>query len=111
LSIFFDFGNEGFMSGTTDYFYDNVIFNSNPNSVEMTAQEAAMLYPTILPTGQPVFVQCNTPVDFTLINLSGQTVMNRVVTDSGALELPRLAPGVYVYRLGAQTAKLVIKPE
>ena len=50
-------------------------------------------------------------MDFTLTNLSGQVVMNRVITDSGAVELPRLAPGVYVYRLGAQTAKLVIKPE
>jgi hypothetical protein len=111
LSIFFDFGNEGFMSGTTDYFYDNVTFNGNPNSIGMTAQEAALLYPTILPAGQPVFVQCSAPVDFTLTNLSGQTVMNQVITDSGALELPRLAPGVYVYRLGDQTAKLVIKPE
>ena len=99
------------MSGTTDYFYDNVTFNGNPNSVAMTAPETALLYPTILPTGQPVFVQCNTPVDFTLTNLSGQTVMNQVITDRGALELPRLAPGVYVYRLGTQTAKLVIKPE
>jgi hypothetical protein len=77
----------------------------------MTATETALLYPTILPAGQPVFVQCSAPVNFTLTNLSGQVVMNQVITDSGALELPRMAPGVYVYRLGAQTAKLVIKPE
>ena len=99
------------MSGTTEYFYDNVTFNGNSNSVGMTAPEAALLYPTVLPAGQPVFVQCSAPIDFTLTNLSGQTMMNQVVTDSGALQLPRLAPGVYVYRLGAQTAKLVIKPE
>ena len=111
LSIFFDFGNEGFMSGTTDYFYDNVTFNGNPSSVGMAATETALLYPTILPAGQPVFVQCSAPVGFTLTNLSGQVVMNQVITGSGALELPRLAPGVYVYRLGDQTAKLVIKPE
>ena len=111
LSIFFDFGNEGFMSGTTDYFYDNATFNGNPNSIGMTAPETALLYPTILPAGQPVFVQCSAPVGFTLTNLSGRVVMNRVITDGGALELPRLTPGVYVYRLGTQTAKLVIKPE
>ena len=99
------------MSGTTDYFYDNVTFNGNPNSVGMASPETALLYPTILPAGQSVFVQCSAPVDFTLTNLSGQVVMNQVITDSGAMELPRLAPGVYVYRLGNQTAKLVIKPE
>jgi len=81
------------------------------NSVEMNAPEPALLYPTILTAGQPVFVQCSTPVDFTLTNLSGQTVMSQIITDNGALELPQLTPGVYVYRLGTQTAKLVIKPE
>ena len=100
LSIFFDFGNEGFMRGPPTISTTTSPSTGNPSSVGMTATEKALLYPTISPAGQPVFVQCIAPVDFTLTNLSGQVVMNQVITGSGALELPRLAPGVYVYRLG-----------
>ncbi len=111
LSIFLDFGNEGFMSGTTDYFYDNVSFNGNPSAVEVGQVQTAALYPTILPSGQPVFVRCNTPTVLTLTNLSGQTVWSQTITSCGAVALPALAAGIYVYRLGEQTAKLMIKPE
>ena len=32
LSIFFYFGYPGYLSGTTAYYYDNVVFNGNPTT-------------------------------------------------------------------------------
>jgi hypothetical protein len=43
-------------------------------------------------------------------NLSGQVVFDRMVLQSGPVALPQLAPGLYVYRLGDTSDKLVIKP-
>ena len=110
LSIFFDFGNPGYLSGTTTYYYDNVTFNGNTASVLTPNDDAAMLYPTLLPAGQTVRVQCTEPTPLVITNLSGQVVFDRMVLQSGPVALPQLAPGLYVYRLGDTSDKLVIKP-
>ena len=110
LSIFFDFGNPGYLSGTTSYYYDNVMFNGNPAAVSEASAEAAMLFPTILPSGQSVTIQSSQPARLVIQNLAGQIVLDQLVRESGVVHLPRLQPGVYVYRLGNTSGKLLIKP-
>jgi hypothetical protein len=110
LSIFFDFGNPGYLSGTTSYYYDNVMFNGNPAAVREEPTQAAMLYPTVIPSGQPVTIQCQHPTRLVVQNLAGQVVLDEPVAGTGVFALPEMQPGVYVYRVGNTSGKLVVKP-
>lgn len=110
LSIFFDFGNPGYLSGTTSYYYDNVMFNGNPAAVREEPTQAAMLYPTVIPSGQPVTIQCQHPTRLVVQNLAGQVVLDEPVAGTGVFALPEMEPGVYVYRVGNTSGKLVVKP-
>lgn len=46
---------------------------------------------------------------FTLYNISGRQVMSRVLSGTGSVSLTAIPAGVYVYRCGTATGKVIIK--
>jgi len=102
LSLFFDFGNPGYLSGSTSYYYDNVVFNGNPSSIANIDRSDAWLYPNHGVPGQVVHIQTPTegwqPMD--LIGAQGNLIQRTWVRSGAAVSVPNLSRGTYLFRLG-----------
>jgi hypothetical protein len=103
LSIFFDFGYPGYLSGSTSYYYDNVTFNGNPSSVADIESEKAWLFPNYGAPGQVISIQTQTdgwlPMD--IIGAQGALIQRTWVRSGAAFSVPNLCPGAYLFRIGS----------
>lgn len=110
LSIFFDFGNPGYLSGTTTYYYDNVVFSGNPAHVEGVEEVNAFFYPSILTAGQPLIFkgEGDTLVDVHVYDVRGRFVQQESVQLGQFLNLHSCMPGVYVLSYGDRTQKITV---
>ena len=110
LSVFFDFGNPGYLSGTTDYYYDNVVFNGNPTRVDGLNSTDAFFYPSIL-TGEQSLVfngGGDTPVNLHVFDMQGRLVQQEWVQSGQPVRLHSCTPGMYVLRWGQRTQKITV---
>lgn len=81
----------------------------------MTADEAGISAPeasaenTIAISGRTVRYHLAESANFTLYNISGRAVVSRRIGGSGTLNLESFPAGVYVYRCGTATGKLLLR--
>lgn len=59
--------------------------------------------------GRTLNFNVDTPAEITLYSISGQTAINRRVSGHGSLNLAQLPAGVYIYRAGNKTGKLILR--
>lgn len=110
LSLFFDFGNPGYLSGTTAYYYDNVIFNGNPTLVDGFGEKDAFFYPSVLTAGQPlVFKGVNDiPFNLRVFDAQGRLVQQGRFQSGQLLHLSPCTPGMYFLHWGDRTQKITV---
>jgi hypothetical protein len=110
LSIFFDFGNPGYLSGTTAYYYDNVVFNGNPTHVDGVKANDTFFYPSILTAEQPLVFkgEDDTPVDLQVYDMHGRLVQREWIQSGQPMLLHSCTPGMYVLRWGNRTQKITV---
>ena len=110
LSLFFDFGNPGYLSGTTAYYYDNVIFNGNPTLVDGFGEKDAFFYPSVLTAGQPlVFKGVNDiPFNLRVFDAQGRLVQQERFQSGQSLHLSPCTPGMYFLHWGDRTQKITV---
>jgi hypothetical protein len=110
LSVFFDFGNPGYLSGTTDYYYDNVVFNGNPTRVDGLNSTDAFFYPSILTSEQSLVFNGggDTPVNLHVFDMQGRLVQQEWVQSGQPVHLHSCTPGMYVLRWGQRTQKITV---
>lgn len=60
-------------------------------------------------SGRNLSYNLSSPESFTLYNIGGRQVYNRVLSTNGNIYLGNIPAGVYVYRCGNQTGKVIIK--
>lgn len=81
----------------------------------MTTDEAGISAPeasaenTIAISGRTVRYHLAETANFTLYNISGRAVVSRRIGGSGTLNLESFPAGVYVYRCGTATGKLLLR--
>lgn len=81
----------------------------------MTADEAGISAPeasaenTIGISGRTVRYNLAETANFTLYNISGRAVVSRRIGGSGTLNLESFPAGVYVYRCGTATGKILLR--
>lgn len=51
----------------------------------------------------------DTPAEITLYSISGQAAISRRISGQGSLNLSQLPAGVYIYRAGKKTGKLILR--
>ena len=97
LSIFFDFGNEGYLSGTQEFYYDNVVFGDGTSSGIIDADLLNItVRPSLIQSGASTVIAFEgNDAEFTLYNLKGAKVLQRSLFASGEVSLSGIAPGMY----------------
>lgn len=102
LSIFFDFGNEGYLSGIQDFYYDNVVFNGNSASISEAEAKGPWLYPSSVSLGSFLNVAANAGSfeRFRIFSTSGQVVHDTWIRGNTRIGLSGLKSGVYICQLG-----------
>lgn len=65
--------------------------------------------PALTLNGHTLIYNVDSPTNLTLYNISGRMVMNRNVNNSGTISLDGFHAGVYVYRLGTLTGKILVR--
>lgn len=107
LSLFFDFGNPGYLSGTTTYYYDNVSFNGNPASVAEIASSESWLFPNVIAASEPIHLRPTSPdwQQFTVYDLNGKRVHTQWIQGQSTIHLTPLRPGIYLGQLGENPAR------
>lgn len=65
--------------------------------------------PALTLNGHTLTYNVDSPTNLTLYNISGRAVMNRNVNNSGTISLDGFHAGVYVYRLGTLTGKILVR--
>lgn len=60
-------------------------------------------------SGKTLHYEVAAPAQLTLYTISGQTAVSRAVNGQGSLNLSNLPAGVYVYRVGSKTGKVVLR--
>lgn len=84
-------------------------------SVNFLVSEAGGINAVKVPSGNLRFsgrnlsYALNATEAFTLYNISGRQVYNRMLTANGNIHLGNIPAGVYVYRCGNQTGKVILK--
>jgi hypothetical protein len=102
LSIFFDFGNEGYLSGIQDFYYDNVVFNGNSASISEAEAKGPWLYPSSasLDGFLNVAADAGSFERFQIFSASGQVVHDSWIRGNTRIGLSGLTSGVYICQLG-----------
>jgi len=97
LSIFFDFGNEGYLAGSQTFYYDNVIFGDGTNSDVSNAEASAItIRPNLIPSGSGVILTFEgNNADVVLYDLKGSKVLQAPLYASGEVDLAAVPPGMY----------------
>jgi hypothetical protein len=97
LSIFFDFGNEGYLSGTQEFYYDNVVFGDGTSSGIINAEPSNItVRPSLIQSGASTVIAFEGyDAEFTLYDLKGAKVLQRSLFASGEVSLSGIAPGMY----------------
>lgn len=60
-------------------------------------------------SGKTLHFEVASPARLTLYTISGQTAYSRAISGQGSLNLSNLPAGVYVYRAGSKTGKVVLR--
>lgn len=60
-------------------------------------------------SGRTLNFSLDNPANFTLYNISGRQMMSRALSGTGSVSLSAIPAGVYVYRCGTTTGKVIIK--
>ncbi|MBD5325500.1 MAG: T9SS type A sorting domain-containing protein [Bacteroides sp.] len=60
-------------------------------------------------SGRTLSYSLENPANFTLYNISGRQVMSRSLSGTGSVNLASIPAGVYVYRCGDTTGKIIVK--
>lgn len=73
----------------------------------ISAPEA--IEPALKVSGHTLTYNVDAPANLTIYNISGRAVLNRTVNNSGTISLDGFHAGVYVYRLGNLTGKILVR--
>ena len=60
-------------------------------------------------TGRTIQFTADNATDLTLYTISGQSAVSRRISGSGSLNLTHLPAGVYIYRAGNKTGKIILR--
>ncbi|MEL6852681.1 MAG: T9SS type A sorting domain-containing protein [Bacteroidota bacterium] len=98
FSIFFNFNTTGSVAGTKDYYWDNVIFVDEPNSIDDLRKLGLRYYPN--PVDQTLQVEAMERIDrLSVYNLMGQKLMEVSPRSlQSTLDLRSLVSGTYFVR-------------
>jgi hypothetical protein len=84
-----------------------------PNPVNIAAPQLNNTNVKVFPnpaTAQLFVSSCHKSDDFLLLNVTGQTVLTERVSSPGkAIDLKGLKPGIYVWRMGISTGKIILQ--
>ena len=80
----------------------------------LTTEQAGISAPTVTEaalkiSGRTLTYNVESRTNLTLYNISGRAVINRHVNNAGTISLDGLHSGVYVYRLGEMTGKILVR--
>tara|TARA_B100000768_G_scaffold42987_1_gene41822 strand:- start:1991 stop:3322 length:1332 start_codon:yes stop_codon:yes gene_type:complete len=97
LAIFFDFGNEGYVSGIQDFYYDNVVFGDGASSgIATDASAHISLRPNLIQAGgSTVLMFDGATAELEVYDLKGSRVIRRAVNAPGVVDLSCLPAGMY----------------
>ena len=97
LSVFFDFGNEGYLAGTQTFYYDNVIFGDGTNiGIEAPESSAVTIRPNLIQTGHgAVLTFEGNGADLVLYDLKGSRVFQASLYAPGEVRFAGVSPGMY----------------
>lgn len=82
--------------------------------VDVPAEEASINGPqsaanALRMSHRTLHYSVDTPTQLAIFNMAGRQIINRRVSTSGSINLASVPAGVYVYRLGRHTGKLIIR--
>lgn len=60
-------------------------------------------------SGRTMHFSVASAVKFSLFNISGRAMVDRTLSGSGSLNFSNMPAGLYIYRLGAKTGKVLLK--
>jgi hypothetical protein len=97
LSIFFDFGNEGYLAGSQTFYYDNVIFGDGTNiGIANTETSAVTVRPNLIQAGNGTALTFEgNGAEIALYDLKGSEVFRASVYASGEVSFAGVSPGIY----------------
>jgi hypothetical protein len=96
LSIFFDFGNPGYLSGTQTFYYDNVVFGEGSNNVSESTKGSFSVRPNLIANGGDTFISFEgNAAELVVYDLKGVEVMRRTMNSSGWVSMTGLPSGMY----------------
>jgi hypothetical protein len=97
LSIFFDFGNEGYLAGSQTFYYDNVIFGDGTNiGIANTEASTVTVRPNLIQAGNGTALTFEgNGAEIALYDLKGSEVFRASVYASGEVSFAGVSPGIY----------------
>lgn len=85
----------------------NIKFKYNTAASGVDAVEMSSDY--VRATGRSLIYNFAQPTVVTVYSIAGNTVINASVNGDGQLSLDALHPGIYIYRAGAYTGKILVR--
>ena len=115
LSLFFDFGNPGYLSGTQTFYYDDVSFGDWSSDVMTESSGVWEVFPTCLSAGEPIQVIGNRSViRVRVYNLLGGLVCDQALSPNESVDTHGWPRGVLICTLEgggrSQSHKITIAP-
>ncbi len=88
----------------------NITITFVPESQEeLSISNVAAKGTAISVQGRTLYFNTDTTADLTLYTISGQAAISRRISGQGSLNLSQLPAGVYIYRAGKKTGKLILR--
>lgn len=97
LSLFFDFGNPGYLSGTQTFYYDDVSFGDWSSGITYEPTGDWTLFPTYFSAGNPIQIAgSRSLIRVKVYNTLGGLVCDRVLAPNESINTDGWPAGVFI---------------